>query len=148
MPEPTVDESNVTIVKPQGAVEPPKPEPTKDHPGLAHLAEEDKKMILSLREEAAAKRVRAKELESELETIKSEQQKIKEQKLKEDGKLQELLEQKELELQELSGIKSKVEKYESYFKEQLDVALEELTETEVGFEIKSRRCEGRASTRW
>ena len=60
--------SDTTVVEPKEEV---KTEETKqDHPGLQHLSEADRKEILALREEAAARRIKAKEAMEELERLR------------------------------------------------------------------------------
>lgn len=99
------------------------------NPGLSHLQEDDKNMILDLRKEAAEKRIKAKELEKELNKIKAEQQERENNKLKEDGKLQELLDAKEKELNELKSLKDENEQHKEFFTKQLETALGKLSQT-------------------
>jgi chromosome segregation ATPase len=146
MPEPTIAEANVKEgVTPQGAVEPKTPE--IEHPGIAHLSAEDQAEILNLRKEAADRRVKAKEVQSELESLKADIAAQKEAKLKEEGKLQELLDTKEKELAELSPLKDKVVNYEKYFQEQLEVAMESLTDTQKEF-IEDSNMEVEKKLKW
>jgi len=121
-----MDTSETTVE----TVEEKKTEEVKEHAGLSHLPEEDRKMIIDLREEAARKRIKAKEATSELETLKAEKKASEEQKMVEDGKLKELLDSKEVELKELSPLKDKVTSYEAYFTGQLEEQLKELPDTQ------------------
>jgi DNA repair exonuclease SbcCD ATPase subunit len=131
MPEPTVDEPNVKEgVQPQGAVATAEKPKTDSLP--EHYTEEDKQFIRELRKEAAEKRVKAKTVEDELNTLKAEIAKQEENKLKEQGRLQELLEKKESELERLTSIEEENNGYKQYFEEQLEEALKDLTEVQKG----------------
>jgi chromosome segregation ATPase len=99
--------------------------PSEDNE-LAHLDDRTRSEIKALRREAADRRVKNKELNSELENLRTEQQKIKENKLKEDGKLNELLTEKEKELEELKPLKDKITDYEKHFTEQLETVKSKL----------------------
>lgn len=127
MPEPSVAEANVTEgVNPQGAVEPKSPK--EEHPGIAHLDDETREAIIALRKENAEKRVKAKEVQSELENLRADLKRREEEEMRQQGKLQELLEAKESELKELSPLKEEVESYKKYFQEQLDAEMDKLTD--------------------
>lgn len=102
-----------------------------DHPGLAHLSDDDKQLILQLRDEAAKKRLKAKEAMTELEKLKAEKKASEEQKMIEDGKLKELLEARESELKELTPLKDKVSSYEAFFESELEQNLKELPEAQA-----------------
>ena len=60
-----------------------------------------------------------------------EKQEREDTKLKEDGKLQELLDNKEKELTELKGIKNENEKNKEFFTLQLETALKKLPQTQI-----------------
>ena len=105
--------------------------PESTNPGLEHLDETTRAEILKLRKESADKRVKNKELATQLEEIRVEQQKAKEAKLKEDGKLQELLTEKEQELESLLPLKEKVANYEKHLSEQLEAATAKLDDVQA-----------------
>jgi chromosome segregation ATPase len=148
MPEPSVDESNVIEgVQPQGAAATATPEKKEDHPGLAHLSDEDRNAILDLRKESAEKRVKYKEAVKELEDLKADIQKQKEAKLREDGRLQELLSAKEAEIEEIKMYKEKAERYEQHITEQLEAAMSALTETQKEF-INDSNMEIEKKLKW
>jgi chromosome segregation ATPase len=109
------------------ANEPEVKEETKEHEGLTHLSEEDKNKILRLRRESADRRTQIKELKEELNTIKTKTQKQEEDKLIEDGKLKELLDEKQKQLDELSGIKDENDKLKTHFEKQLEAATNKLS---------------------
>lgn len=81
-----------------------------------------------------------KELEDKLAAIESEKKLAAENKLKEEGKLQELLSQREKDLAELSGtttsMKSKLEAYEKLATEQVETALKSITDKEKQKTVK------------
>ena len=99
----------------------------EQNPALAHLSDKDKAEYLKLRDESAARRIKNRELNEELERLKSEISKQTEQKMLEDGKLKELLDTKQKELDELNPIREKFELYENYFTDQLEAILTTLT---------------------
>ena len=103
-------------------------EQTQDpHPGLSHLNEDDRQLVLSLRKEASDKRVKNKELAKELEAVRTQIQENKEQKMREDGKLQELLTEKEKELEDLLKVKEENETLKQHFEKQLEAATQKLS---------------------
>ncbi len=125
MPEPTVE----TVAKEIKREEPVGVDIPKKESSLPdHYTEEDKAFIKSLRTEAADNRVKKNEVQKELDGIKEQIQKQNEAKLKEDGKLQELLDAKELELADLSSVRDENESFKKYFTDQLEVELSKLTE--------------------
>jgi hypothetical protein len=132
MPEVPEGEVNVRETVKQGEDTYVAPEEGK-HPGLAHLSDKDQQMIVDLRQEAAGNRVKAKEFESKLSELMEENRKRNEAELKKQGKLEELLSAKENEISELKPLQDKVSGYEKYFQEQLDAALEQLTEIQREF---------------
>jgi hypothetical protein len=89
------------------------------------------RIIKELRKENANKRGDYKKLKEELDKLTAAQQAEKEEKLKEDGKLQELLEEKQKEIIELKSLKETNEEYENTFKEQLDAALKKLSPEQI-----------------
>jgi len=93
------------------------------NPALAHLSDKDKAEYLKLRDEAAAKRIKNKELNDELETLRTQIRKQTDEKLLEDGKLKELLDAKQTELDELLPIKEQYDEYNKYFEDQLEATL-------------------------
>ena len=97
-----------------------------DHPELSHLSDEDRNKVLSLRKEAADRRVKNKELTKELEAIKSKIQKAEEDKLIEDGKLKELLDEKQKQLDDLLSIKDENDKLKTHFEKQLEAAMKKI----------------------
>lgn len=107
-----------------------KKEPEKtEHPvldNLEHLTEKDKQVYEELRRENAKRRIRNKELEKEINDIQSKIKKQEENKLKEDGKLKELLEAKEKELEEMQPLKDELEQYKLLLSEQLEAELKKL----------------------
>jgi len=146
MPEPNIAEANIReavrpeppkkedkFVEVKTETKQPEIEPENNHPGLSHLNEEDRKEILALRKEAADRRVKAKEIEQELNKMKREQQKREEERLIEEGKIKELLDVKEKEIETLVPLREKVSNYEQYFQDQLEIAMGKLTETQKEF---------------
>lgn len=97
------------------------------HPGLDHLDDNTRNEILSLRNEAKDRRLKNKDLQKELEELKSIVNKAKEDKMIEEGKLQELLGEKEKELESLKPLAEKVAAYEKQFETQLDAVVSKLT---------------------
>jgi hypothetical protein len=102
-----------------------------DHPGLEGLDDATKTEIIKLRRESAERRVKAKEIQTELESLKAEREAEKQRKMEEDGKLKELLDIKSKELEELQGVKKEKELYDSIFKEQLETAIGKLSTTQA-----------------
>ena len=98
--------------------------------GLEHLDKKDQDEILALRDEAAQRRIKARDAVKELEDLKAEQQKAKEVKLAEDGRLQELNDIKETELVELRKLKDENDKNKEYFEVKLEESLSKLTPTQ------------------
>lgn len=110
------------------------PDKKTDANTIDHLDDKTQAEIRKLREENAARRIKAKELEdkvAELDRIKAEYDKEKQRKLEEDGKLKEIIELKDKELQNFQGTKEKMEKYEKYFSDRLEAEMKGLTETQI-----------------
>lgn len=99
----------------------------ENHEGLDHLSEQDKSKVLKLRKENAERRNENKELKKQLEEIQSTIQKQKEDKLIEDGKLQELLDEKSKELDSLKGVQEENATLKKHFEKQLEAATQKLS---------------------
>jgi len=97
-----------------------------EHKGLAGLSEEAKSIVAELRKENAKRRVAAKEAAKENEELKARIKAEEESKMAADGKLQELLDSRTKELEELKPYKDKADANDKYFSEQLDVTLGKL----------------------
>jgi hypothetical protein len=114
------------------------------HPGLDHLDEATKSEILSLRKEAKDRRLKYKELSAEFEKMKDENAKSKEAKLIEEGKIQELLEERTKELEELKPLRDKLNTYETQFEAQLEAIVSKLSKdqqeliSESGWDIAKK----------
>lgn len=102
--------------------------------GFSSLPEETQKEIKNLREENAKRRVGNKEEKDELIRLRELETNVKEQKekkLEEEGKIKELLEIKDKELEALKPIKDLNIKYEETFKKQLEEELKGLSDNMV-----------------
>jgi len=89
----------------------------------------EQKEIYKLHQENKKRRLKEKELTSEVDKLRLEQKEREEAKLKEDGKLKELLESKEKELSELQKVREENEQHKEFFTKQLEAALKKLPQT-------------------
>jgi hypothetical protein len=87
------------------------------------LPEKTKEEIRKLRRESADRRIKTKELQTqlnELKEVKEQYEEDQKKKLEEDGKLKELVDMQSKEIEELKLIKEANAKYEAYFQDKLD----------------------------
>jgi len=106
-------------------------EPQSNNTGIDALPETWQKEVKSLRDEAAANRVKAKELQSKLEQM-ADYEDLKADRLKqaeEQGKFKELYEELNTKLEGYKGIEEENKTFKSYFEGKLDELLEGVDET-------------------
>ena len=90
------------------------------------LDEKSKKEIIKLRRESAEKRVKNKDLQAQLDALNLKNKQEEEKKMAEDGRLKELLTNKEAEIESLKIEAAEKKLYEQTFTEQLDTILKKL----------------------
>jgi len=91
----------------------------------------EQKEIYKLHQENKDRRLKSKEVEKERDELQKKIKDNEDAQLKADGKLQELLDSKEKELEELRPIKEENEKNNEFFTTQLETALKKLPTTQV-----------------
>lgn len=97
----------------------------------SNLPREAQAEIYRLHVENKDRRLKAKELQAQIDKLAAETSKKEEEKLKEEGKLKELLDLKEQELSELSKIKEENDNYRSHFEAKLEGMLNKLPQDQV-----------------
>jgi len=96
------------------------------HPALEHLDDTTRNEILSLRNEAKERRLKTKELQKQLDELNAASEKAKQDKLIEEGKIQELLDERTKEVESLKPLAEKISEYEKQFETQLEAEVSKL----------------------
>lgn len=128
-----MSEKTAELEKPEVKKEPEVKEPETKEPETKEPEKytSEQKEIYKLHQENKERRLKAKELQEEIDKLSAQKKADEEAKLKEDGKLQELLDAKEKELEELKPLKEENEKNTEFFTTQLETALKKLPATQI-----------------
>lgn len=93
--------------------------------------------IYRLNRENAARRIKAKELQQQLDEINAQASKQEDARMVEEGKLKEVLDKREKELESLRSVKSENEAYKAHFEKMLEDKLSTIDQQKADLITKS-----------